>query len=151
MSGLAVVRTARLNMVVGADRNIQRLLEIPIEIADQNAIGAIWIRKPSLERARKAGARIMRWLHWQLLAPGLSARCEQQRKRRACQYPLSYLHKKIPSQKNKEGIALYGQPLPRLRDSCCVASRTRYRRGSPPSPCPCLCFAAHSVSSSSLI
>jgi hypothetical protein len=34
----------------------------------------------------------MRWLQWQLLAPGLSARCEQQRKRRACQYPPSYLH-----------------------------------------------------------
>src|SRR5207302_9318955 len=118
MCGLAVVRTARLNMVVGADRNIQRLLEIPIEIADQNAIGAIWIRKPSLERARKAGARIMRWLHWQLLAPGLSARCEQQRKRRACQYSRSSLHHKSSQQKNKGGIALCGQPLPRLRDYC---------------------------------
>src|SRR2546427_8997398 len=144
MSGLAVVRTARLNMVVGANRNIQRLLEIPIEIADQNAIGAIRIRKPSLERARKAGTRIMRWLHWQLLAPGLSARCEQQRKRRACQYSPSSLHQKSSQQKIREGLLCAGN-LSLAYAITVMASRTRYRRASPPSPCPCLCSAAHSL------
>src|ERR671914_3159961 len=60
MRRLTQIRAARLDAIIGSNRNIERLLEIAIEIAHQKIVGAIRLREPSLERTGHAGTELPR-------------------------------------------------------------------------------------------
>ena len=51
---LTLVRPARLDPVVRTNRDVERLLLIPVEIADEQAVRAVRVLIPALERARYA-------------------------------------------------------------------------------------------------
>src|SRR5690349_17309553 len=70
VSRLAAIRTARLDPIVGTDRNVQLLPGISIEIAQQQIEAAVGILEPALERASDVRARFVGRLERQ----GLGAR-----------------------------------------------------------------------------
>ena len=57
---LASIRTAPVDSIVGANRHIQLLLRIPIEVAEKQAESAVRILEPTFEGAGDAGAGFMR-------------------------------------------------------------------------------------------
>ena len=77
--GLAQIRAAGLDAVVGADRNIQLLLQVSIVITHKDAITSVGILKPSLEGAGEALAGIVGRLEGQLL--GAQQRGEEAKQR----------------------------------------------------------------------
>ena len=58
MCRLPVVGPARLDAVVRTDRNVDHLLEIAIEVADEEADAAVGFVEPAFERARHRFARV---------------------------------------------------------------------------------------------
>ena len=67
MRGLALIRTARIDVIVGADGDIQFLFLIPVEVPEQNAEASVGVREPSFERGRDALPGVVRRLDIQLL------------------------------------------------------------------------------------
>src|SRR5215510_10758337 len=53
---LALIRTAWIDVVVRADRNIQCLFLIPIEITDEKAVTAVVVFEPTFKRTSDARA-----------------------------------------------------------------------------------------------
>ena len=62
MRGLALIRTTGIDVVVGADGNIERLFLIPVEVTEQNAEGSIGVREPAFECGGDALPGVMRGL-----------------------------------------------------------------------------------------
>ena len=56
---------ARLNPIVRANRNVQCLLRVSVEVTDQEAEAAVGILIPALVRGRDAGAALPRRAHRQ--------------------------------------------------------------------------------------
>ena len=54
--GCPRVRTARLDAVVRADGNVELLLRVAVEVADQQALAPVRVVEPAFERARHARA-----------------------------------------------------------------------------------------------
>ncbi len=59
MRRLSEVRPTRLDPVVGPNRNVQLLLGVAIEIADQKTAAAIRVGEPAFERAGDAGSKLL--------------------------------------------------------------------------------------------
>src|SRR5262245_9407890 len=62
VSRLTSIGSAAIDPIVGADRDIQFLLRIAIEIAQKQAEGSIRVLEPAFEGPGDAGARFMHWL-----------------------------------------------------------------------------------------
>ncbi len=67
VSGLALVGAAGFDPVVGADRDIQFLFQISIEVSEEQAEGSVLVLKPSFVSARYALPGIVRRAGQQLL------------------------------------------------------------------------------------
>jgi hypothetical protein len=57
---LPKIGTARLDAIIWPDWDVERLLEVAIEVADQEVLSAFRTGKPSFEGARDAGAELAR-------------------------------------------------------------------------------------------
>ena len=67
MCGLTSIRSVRLNLVIGTDRDVERLFLISIEVTDKKTVAAVRILKPALIRSRDALSGIVCGFEGELL------------------------------------------------------------------------------------
>src|SRR5579864_5802707 len=66
MRRLTHVGAARLDTVIGPDRDVKLLFGVAIEVSDQKGAGIFVAGEPPLECARNAGAELLPWLGYSL-------------------------------------------------------------------------------------
>src|SRR5688500_7755511 len=64
---LALIRTARFDAVLRADRDVKQLFLIAVVVADQQRVAAVFILVPAFKRRVDVEARVLQRFHDQLL------------------------------------------------------------------------------------
>src|SRR5215471_5338327 len=67
VSWLSLVGSSGINVVIRADRNVECLFLVSIEVTDEKTKTAVVVLEPAFKRAGDAGAYVARWFQRQLL------------------------------------------------------------------------------------
>src|SRR6185436_1448084 len=81
---LALIRTARFDLVLGPDRNVEDFLLVPVEIADQQRERAVVVFVPAFKRGIDVRSRILQRFHGELLGRRCAGQTNEREQQECC-------------------------------------------------------------------